>query len=63
MPASWPSLLRAGLLTEVTIPEEEMEAMRDLERARDDAKNAERAVRHQLERERGTSLNGKGGHH
>jgi transposase len=43
-------LLRAGLLTEVTIPEVEREAMRDLERARDDAKNAERAVRHQLDK-------------
>jgi transposase len=43
-------LLRAGLLTEVKVPEEEREAMRDLERARDDAKNAERAVRHQLDK-------------
>lgn len=43
-------LLQAGLLTEVKIPEEEHEAMRDLERARDDAKNAERAVRHQLDK-------------
>jgi transposase len=41
-------LHRAGQLTEVTIPEVETEAMRDLERARDDAKNAERAARHQL---------------
>jgi transposase len=44
------NLLRAGLLTEVRIPEEEREAMRDLERARDDAKNAERVVRHQLDK-------------
>jgi transposase len=43
-------LLRAGLLTEVKIPAEETEAMRDLERGRDDAKNAERAVRHQLDK-------------
>lgn len=43
-------LLRAGLLTEVKIPEAETEAMRDLERARDDAKNAERTVRHQLDK-------------
>jgi hypothetical protein len=33
---------------EVTIPDEETEAMRDLERAREDAKKAERAARHQL---------------
>jgi transposase len=43
-------LLRAGLLTEVKIPEEEREAMRDLERARDDAKNVQRTVRHQLDK-------------
>ncbi len=43
-------LLRAGLLTEVQIPEAETEAMRDLERARDDAKNAERTARHQLDK-------------
>jgi len=40
--------LRSGDLTEVQIPDMETEAMRDLERARDDAKNAERAARHQL---------------
>jgi transposase len=40
--------LRSGDLTEVQIPDVETEAMRDLERARDDAKNAERAARHQL---------------
>ncbi len=43
-------LHRAGLLTEVKIPEAEREAMRDLERGRDDAKNAERTVRHQLDK-------------
>ena len=43
-------LLRARLLTEVKIPAAETEAMRDLERARDDAKNAERTVRHQLDK-------------
>jgi transposase len=43
-------LLRAGLLTEVKIPVAETEAMRDLERARDDAKNAQRTVRHQLDK-------------
>lgn len=40
--------LRSGDLTEVYVPEEAVEAIRDLERARDDAKNAERAARHQL---------------
>lgn len=40
--------LRSGDLTEVQIPDAATEAMRDLERARDDAKNAERAARHQL---------------
>jgi transposase len=43
-------LHRAGQLVEVKIPEVETEAMRDLERARDDAKNAERAARHQLDK-------------
>jgi transposase len=43
-------LHRAGQLVEVNIPEVETEAMRDVERARDDAKNAERAVRHQLDK-------------
>ncbi len=43
-------LLRAGLLTAVKIPAAETEAMRDLERARDDAKNSERTVRHQLDK-------------
>jgi transposase len=43
-------LLRAGELVEVKIPERETEAMRDLERARDDAKNAERAARQQLDK-------------
>jgi transposase len=40
--------LRSGDLTEVYIPEEAVEAIRDLERARDDAKRAERVARHQL---------------
>jgi hypothetical protein len=39
--------LRSGDLTEVYVPEEAVEAIRDLERARDDAKNAERAAWHQ----------------
>jgi len=43
-------LLRAGELVEVKIPDTETEAMRDLERARDDAKNAERVARHQLDK-------------
>jgi transposase len=40
--------LRSGDLTEVYVPEEAVEAIRDLERARDDAKSAERVARHQL---------------
>lgn len=40
--------LRSGDLTEVHVPEASTEAMRDLERSRDDAKRAERASRHQL---------------
>jgi transposase len=40
--------LRSGDLTEVYVPDAETEAMRDLERARDDARKAERAARHQL---------------
>ena len=40
--------LRSGDLTEVVVPEETTEAMRDLERARDAAKRAERTARHQL---------------
>ncbi len=40
--------LRSGDLTEVHVPEEAVEAVRDLERARSDAKCAERAARHQL---------------
>ena len=39
---------RSGDLTEVHVPEPATEAMRDLERSRDDAKKAERVVRHQL---------------
>jgi transposase len=40
--------LRSGDLTEVHVPEAAVEAIRDLERSRDDAKCAERATRHQL---------------
>jgi transposase len=40
--------LRSGDLTGVYVPEEAVEAIRDLERARDDAKCAERVARHQL---------------
>ena len=39
---------RAGELVAVFIPDEQTEAIRDLERAREDAKKAERVVRHQL---------------
>ncbi len=40
--------LRSGDLTEVHVPDQATEAMRDLERARDAAKRAERTARHQL---------------
>jgi transposase len=40
--------LRTGDLTAIRIPDETTEAIRDLERARDDAKCAERVARHQL---------------
>lgn len=40
--------LRSGDLTEVYVPDEADEALRDLERTRDDAKRAERTARHQL---------------
>jgi transposase len=40
--------LRSGDLTEVYVPDEAVEAIRDLERARDDAKRAERVARQQL---------------
>jgi transposase len=40
--------LRSGDLTAVYVPDEAVEAIRDLERARDDAKRAERVARHQL---------------
>jgi transposase len=40
--------LRSGDLTAIHVHDEQSEAMRDLERARDDAKNAERVARHQL---------------
>jgi transposase len=39
---------RNGELVAITIPDEASEAIRDLERARDDAKKAERVTRHQL---------------
>jgi len=39
---------RGGELVAVAIPDEACEAIRDLERARDDAKRAERVARHQL---------------
>lgn len=41
---------RSGDLVEVTVPDRQTEAMRDLERARDDAKRAERTARHQLDK-------------
>jgi transposase len=40
--------LRSGDLTAITVPDEEREALRDLERSRDDAKRAERVARQQL---------------
>jgi transposase len=40
--------LRSGDLTEIYVPDEAVEAIRDLERAREDAKCAERVARHQL---------------
>lgn len=40
--------LRAGDLTPVWVPDEETEALRDLERARDDAKKAEKRAKQQL---------------
>ena len=40
--------LRSGDLTAVAVPDSSTEAMRDLERARDDAKVVERSARHQL---------------
>ena len=40
--------LRSGDLTEVWVPDEKTESLRDLERSREDAKNAERVARHQL---------------
>lgn len=39
---------RSGDLTEITVPDEQREALRDLERSRDDAKKAERVARQQL---------------
>ena len=40
--------LRSGDLTPIHVPDEATEAIRDLERARDDAQRAERVARHQL---------------
>jgi len=40
--------LRSGDLTKIFVPDEEAEALRDLERARQDAKKAERVARQQL---------------
>lgn len=40
--------LRSGDLTPITIPDEERESLRDLERSRDDAKRSERVSRQQL---------------
>lgn len=40
--------LRSGDLTSIHVPDAETEAIRDLERSREDAKNMERAARHQL---------------
>jgi transposase len=54
--------LRSGDLTEVHLPDEQTEAMRDLERARADAKRAERTARHQLSKfllRHGRSYQGK----
>lgn len=42
--------LRSGDLRAVTVPEEEVEAVRDLERARDAAKRSERVARQQLDK-------------
>jgi transposase len=39
---------RSGDLTEIHVPDGATEAMRDLERAREDAKNAERVARHHV---------------
>ena len=40
--------LRSGDLTPITIPDTAREALRDLERSRDDAKRAQQVARHQL---------------
>jgi transposase len=42
--------LRSGDLVEVTVPAAQTEAMRDLERAREDAVQVERVARHQLDK-------------
>lgn len=54
--------LRSGDLTAVWVPDEHTEALRDLARARDDAKGAERTARHQLSKfllRRGRRFEGK----
>src|SRR5205085_11292712 len=55
--------LRSGDLTPIHVPEAATEAMRDLERCRDDAKRAERTARHQLSKfllRHGRTYGGKG---
>lgn len=55
--------LRSGDLAEVHVPDVATEAMRDLERCRDDAKRAERTARHQLSKfllRHGRTYDGKG---
>ena len=54
---------RSGDLTDVHVPDASTEAMRDLERWRDDAKRAERTARHQLSKfllRHGRIYDGKG---
>ena len=55
--------LRSGDLTPIHVPEAATEAMRDLERCREDAKRAERTARHQLSKfllRHGRTYKGKG---
>lgn len=55
--------LRSGDLTPVHVPDEHTEAMRDLERAREDAKCAERSARNHLSKfllRHGCRYSGKG---
>ena len=49
--------LRSGDLTQVWVPDQQTESLRDLERERDDAKHAERTARHQLSRSLGSNAN------